>query len=242
MNIHLTEEIHKRWLAVQENIQQAATRAHRNAEDIKIIVVTKYQPTERIEAAIQCGIYDFGENYPEMASEKIAYFRNIPQVHWHMIGHLQSRKVAIVANEFSMLHSLDSVKTAYKLEKVLSVNEKILPLLLEVNVSGEESKYGWRVNDATFSLWVEQIREISLLPHLKVIGLMTMPPFFDNPELSRPYFIKLRILLNKLHEQFPILPIDQLSMGTSQDYEVAIEEGATFVRIGTAIMGSRPSE
>jgi pyridoxal phosphate enzyme (YggS family) len=239
MSNHIAEEIKNKWLAVQASIEQSAIRAQRKLDDIKVVVVTKFQPVERIEAAIQCGIRDFGENYPELAIEKIEYFRNISDIHWHMIGHLQSRKVSLVAKEFSMFHALDSFKTAEKLENALSINNKILPVLLEINVSGEESKYGWKVDNNSYSQWMEQVERISQLPHIQINGLMTMPPFFDDPELSRPYFIQLHELLNKLRSQFPTLPLDHLSMGTSQDFGVAIEEGATMVRIGTAIMGSR---
>ncbi len=239
MNNHIAEEIKNRWLAVQDSIEQSAVRAHRKPHDIKVIVVTKFQPIERVEAAIQCGIRDFGENYPEMAIEKIEHFSNISHIRWHMIGHLQSRKASIVAKEFSMFHALDSLKIAQKLDNALSIYDKVMPVLLEINVSGEESKFGWKVDDNSCSKWMEIVAKISQLPHLRINGLMTMPPFFDDPELSRPYFIKLYELFVKLRCQFPALPLDHLSMGTSQDFRVAIEEGATMVRIGTAIMGSR---
>jgi pyridoxal phosphate enzyme (YggS family) len=239
MNNLIAEEIKNRWLAVQERIELSAIRAQRKPDDIKVIVVTKFQPIERIEAATQCGIHDFGENYPELAVEKIEYFHNISDIRWHMIGHLQSRKAPLVAKEFSMFHALDSIRTAQKLDNALSVYNKILPVLLEVNVSSEESKYGWKVDEKSCSQWMEQVEIISQLPHIRINGLMTMPPFFDDPELSRPYFSKLHDLLIELHKQFPALHLDHLSMGTSQDFGVAIEEGATMVRIGTAIMGSR---
>jgi pyridoxal phosphate enzyme (YggS family) len=157
-----------------------------------------------------------------------------------MIGHVQSRKADIIARNFSLLHSLDSSKLADRLERICSELDRILPVLLEFNVSGEESKFG-------FSAWEENrwsglkpdIEKILSFPHLHVNGLMTMPPLFEDPERTRPYFQRLRRLQNFLANQFPKVQWQELSMGTSADFIAAIQEGATFVRIGKAILGPR---
>ncbi|MDP1779712.1 MAG: YggS family pyridoxal phosphate-dependent enzyme, partial [Anaerolineales bacterium] len=157
-----------------------------------------------------------------------------------MIGHVQSRKAGLVAGNFNMLHSLDSLKLAARLERILGESGKILPVLLEFNVSREESKFGWPAWDETrWQDLLTEISEIIALPNLKVRGLMTMPPLGETPELSRPFFQKLKRLQEYLSAQFPQVDFSELSMGTSFDYEAAVEEGATFVRVGTALVGGR---
>jgi pyridoxal phosphate enzyme (YggS family) len=239
MEENLLIEIRKNWQAVQEKIAAAANRSNRNIQDITVIAVSKLQPVARVEAAIQCGITDFGENYPEQAIEKIEHFAGNKNIRWHMIGHLQSRKVPIVASKFSMFHSLDRLSIAFRLEKQLEALNRCLPVLLEVNISGEVSKEGWDLRSMSFEHWIEEVNQITQLPHLLIEGLMTMPPFDTEAEQSRVYFRQLFEFRNRLREVFPGLQLKHLSMGTSQDYEVAVEEGATLVRIGTAILGAR---
>lgn len=237
-NIYVSE-IRDNWQAVQEKIAAAAKRSKRNIRDITVVAVSKLQPVAKIEAAIQCGITDFGENYPEQAVEKIHHFAGNKQIRWHMIGHLQSRKASIVASEFSMFHSLDRLSIAARLENQLEAVNRIMPVLLEVNISGEISKAGWDLRTMSFEHWIDEVNQITKLPSLRIHGLMTMPPFDTQPEQSRIYFHQLSELRNKLIKVFPGLELKHLSMGTSQDYEVAVEEGATLVRIGTAILGHR---
>jgi len=237
-NIYVSE-IRDNWQAVQEKIVAAAKRSKRNIRDITVVAVSKLQPVAKIEAAIQCGITDFGENYPEQAVEKIHHFAGNKQIRWHMIGHLQSRKASIVASEFSMFHSLDRLSIAARLANQLEAVNRILPVLLEVNISGEISKAGWDLRTMSFEHWIDEVNQITKLPSLRIQGLMTMPPFDTQPEQSRIYFHQLSELRNRLIKVFPGLELKHLSMGTSQDYEVAVEEGATLVRIGTAILGHR---
>ncbi len=157
-----------------------------------------------------------------------------------MIGHVQSRKAQLGAGNFYFLHSLDSLKLARKLDRFCGEAERKMSALLEVNVGGEESKGGWPAWDET--RWQElsaELVEVFALPHLKVRGLMAMPPLGETAEASRPYFQKVKRLQGYLSAQFPQVDFSELSMGTSMDYEVAVEEGATFVRVGTAIVGAR---
>ncbi len=237
-NIYVSE-IRDNLQSVQEKIAAAAKRSKRNIRDITVVAVSKLQPVAKIEAAIQCGITDFGENYPEQAVEKIHHFAGNKQIRWHMIGHLQSRKASIVASEFSMFHSLDRLSIAARLANHLEAVNRILPVLLEVNISGEISKAGWDLRTMSFEHWIDEVNQITKLPSLRIQGLMTMPPFDTQPEQSRIYFHQLSELRNRLIKVFPGLELKHLSMGTSQDYEVAVEEGATLVRIGTAILGHR---
>jgi PLP dependent protein len=229
--------------AIQERIEQAAIASGRESTDVRLIVVTKAQPLEITRCAILAGASILGENYPEEALPKMEALGVQMAVDWHMIGHLQSRKARIVAEHFDMLHSLDSVKLAAKLERLLEEIGRTLPVLLEVNVGEENSKFGWAAFDR--KKWEELIPivdEIRRFKHLQISGLMTMPPLFVEPEKSRPYFQRLHSLRMYLREQFPELAFKELSMGTSVDFEAAIAEGATFVRIGQAIVGPRQSK
>lgn len=226
---------------IQERMVHAAQGCGRNSDDIRLMVVTKTQPIEIVRAAIKAGAKHLGENYPEEAQPKIIQLREEGYApRWHMIGHLQSRKVKIVCADFDMLHSLDSLSLADKLERALSMINRQLPVLMEINVGGEESKGGWVFqSDADLDCIFEAVETIIGFRHLKLSGLMTMPPYHEDGEKSRPYFRRLVMLRDALAIRFPNLDLRELSMGTSNDFEVAIQEGATFVRIGTAILGPR---
>jgi pyridoxal phosphate enzyme (YggS family) len=226
---------------VKERIEQAASKSGRNLSEIKLVAVSKAQPVEKIKAAIESGLTIFGENYPEESEPKILATQNEnPQIEWHMIGHLQSRKADLVCKYFSMMHSLDSVYLAEKLNRRLESLNKKLAVLLEVNIGYEESKSGWLANETQeWEILLVDFQRILALDHLSVEGLMVMPPLGDDKEKSRPYFVKLRLLKEFLRKKIPASHWNELSMGTSFDYEVAIEEGATLVRIGEGVFGKR---
>lgn len=233
----ITDSIRERYLHTLDRISAAENRAGRAASSTRLVVVTKSQPREVVEAAIEAGVKILGENYPEAAVEKINAI-GATDAEWHMIGHVQSRKADLIPNNFSLMHSLDSLKLATRLDRFAS--EHALPVLLEFNVGGEESKSGWQASDE--SRWPALLPEIDMvlkLAHLNVRGLMTMPPLFDDPEQTRPYFQKLRHLRDFLQRNFSAADWSELSMGTSADFEAAVEEGATLVRVGTAIVGPR---
>lgn len=233
-------EIKARFNEIQEKVAQSAKSVGRNKEDIHVLVVTKGQPLSVIEACIDAGIHQFGENYPEESIQKISSIQS-ENIEWHMIGHLQSRKVKIVSEYFDWMHSVDRVTLAQKLNNALVEKQKSLPVLLEMNLGGEFSKSGWNAADET--KWKELIPDIQLihsLSNVSVRGLMTMPPFAADPEESRVYFQKLMQLKLFLEHNIDGLVLPELSMGTSCDYLVGVEEGATFIRIGTAILGPRP--
>jgi len=227
---------------IRDRMGRASAKCGRDPLDTHLVVVTKTRPVEVIRAAILAGAKLLGENYPDEAQAKIQEIRqeNPQGVSWHMIGHVQSRKARIVAEEFDFLHSLDSIKLANKLDRILSETGRVLPVLLEFNVGGEESKSGWDASDQ--DRWPEllpALEQILKLKQLNLCGLMTMPPLFSNPENVRPYFKKLRNLREYLETQVEGVSLRELSMGTSADFEVAIEEGATYVRIGQAVLGAR---
>ncbi len=240
MDEALTSAILERHQRVLGEIDEAARRSGREAGTVRLVVVTKSQPLEVVRAAIAAGASILGENYAEEGVAKIAALPETA-VEWHMIGHVQGRKADLVARRFSMLHSLDSVKLAGRLDRFCEEFNRTLPVLLEVNVSGEASKFG-------FPAWDERswpdlepaFEQIMAFPRLRLRGLMTMPPFFDDPEQTRPYFQRLRRLQDFLRERFPQADWTELSMGTSADFIAAVEEGATYVRVGQAILGPRP--
>ena len=236
----LSESIRKKYLAVQEDIKNAAERAGRDFNSVKLVTVTKAQSIEVTQATIEAGATILGENYPEEGVMKIQFLQNFSAVEWHMIGHVQSRKARDVAENFDYLHSLDSLKLAKRLDRFCAEAGRSLIVLLEFNVGGEESKGGWPAwDEANWDDLLTDVTEILALPNLRVRGLMAMPPLGDVPEFSRPFFQKLKRLQAFLSGKFPNADFSELSMGTSFDYEVAVEEGATFVRVGTAIVGAR---
>jgi len=256
---------------VQDRIAAAARRAGRDPEEITLVAVTKTVPEERIVAAYELGLRHFGENRVEAAVPKIQEVARLLEkktrwleetgfvgrptgepITWHMIGHLQRRKVRDAVLPFALIHSVDSVRLAQEINKRCAPLAKVMPILLEVNVSGEAAKFGFAVGEVEAA-----VAEIAGLPWVKVEGLMTMAPLVDQPEQARPYFRMLRELRDRLRQRYPSAHLPpyargrtgeatvgmgewyHLSMGMTDDFEVAIEEGATLVRIGRAIFGER---
>ncbi len=232
--------IRENYQRVFDQIADTARRSGRDPETVRLVVVTKTQPLEIVQAAIEAGVRILGENYPEEGVMKIQSLPAETGVEWHMIGHVQSRKARLVADHFALLHSLDSLKLALRLDRFAAEGDRTLPVLLELNVGGEESKSGWDAStDVQWESVLPEIVELLELPHLQVQGLMTMPPLGTEPEDSRRFFQRLRSLRDQLARQFPQVGWHELSMGTSSDFQVAVEEGATLVRVGTAIVGTR---
>ena len=240
MDESITSAIRIRKQRALDQIAEAAFRSGRDPGKVRLVVVTKSQPLEIVRAAVMAGACLLGENYAEEAVEKITALQK-PAVEWHMIGHVQSRKAELVAANFSMLHSLDNLKLAGRLERFCSELGRTLPILLEFNVSGEESKYGFAAwEERAWPALLPALEPLMEFPHLRLRGLMTMPPYFDDPERTRPYFRRLRHLREFLAARLPQSDWSELSMGTSIDFVAAVEEGATFVRVGQAILGPRP--
>jgi hypothetical protein len=227
-------------LRVQDSIAAAASRAGRDPASITLVAVSKTQPVEALLAAYQLGVRHFGENRVEEGALKIPAFRQAlsdPSVVFHMIGHVQSRKADEAVKLFDRVHSVDSVKLAQRLDRFASVQNKSLPIFLEVNVSGEASKYGFdHARRAELSGAVETITQ---LQHIRLDGLMTMAPIVADPNDARPVFRALRELRDDLEARYSHVHLPHLSMGMTDDFEVAIEEGATMVRVGRAIFGER---
>jgi pyridoxal phosphate enzyme (YggS family) len=222
---------------VRERIAAAAQRSGRMPEEIALMAVTKTVSTERILEAYDSGIRVFGENRIQEFAGKIEGLRHLPNAKWHMIGHLQTNKAAKAAELFRGIDSVDSVRLARKLNAAASELGKKLPVLIEINIGGEEVKSGLAPDSAEFQ---ELLNSAPDLPSLDFRGLMTVPPFSESPEESRPYFRKMRELFHHIgRRELAATHFDVLSMGMSHDFEVAIEEGATCVRIGTAIFGER---
>jgi hypothetical protein len=218
---------------IEERIRTSAQRVGRNPDSVRLVAVSKTQPAEAVKAALDAGQQLFGENYVQEFLEKA---QQLPaSVEWHFIGSLQSNKVKYLAGLTTLIHSVDRLSLAREIDRQWGKIGKPCDILLQVNISGEETKSGTTSEDL-----LQLAREASLLPHLRVRGLMTMPPFFDEPERVRPYFRELRRLAEVLTaEQIPGITMEELSMGMSGDFEVAIEEGATLVRVGSAIFGER---
>jgi PLP dependent protein len=224
--------------SVQARIRDAALRSGRCPDEIELIAVTKSQPPKTICKAYELGLRHFGENRVEEAASKVG---QLPaDIRWHMIGHIQSRKANRVIALFQWAHSVDSLKLAQRLDRLWAEPGKRFPVLLEFNVSGEETKHGfpawhWEHDNQQQELLLEAMRQIVSLPNVSVQGLMTMAPIVTEPEAARPVFASLRQLRDRLAARFPEANWHHLSMGMTDDFEVAIEEGATLVRIGRAI-------
>ncbi len=221
---------------VKERIAQAALRAGRSPDDIQLVAVSKTMSAETVRRAIEAGVSILGENYLQEARKKIEEIGHA--VRWDFIGHLQSNKAKYVVDLFDIIQSVDRLSLAQEINRLALKKGKTVKVLLQVNISGEEAKSG--IDPAGAATLV---RETLNLSNLSVQGLMTMPPFFDDPEEARPYFVALRELrdtLRKEHGEY--IALKELSMGMSADFEIAIEEGSTIVRVGTAIFGERTYE
>lgn len=215
-------------------IARTARNAGRNPADISLVAVTKTQPIERLQQVITAGGAHLGENYIQEAREKIERLAHLP-VHWHLIGHLQTNKAKHAVRMFDLIHTVDSLRLAVALDRQADRAGKRQAVLVQVNISGEDTKSGIPT-DETAGL----VREIQGMPHLIVRGLMTIPPYFNAPERSRPIFAALKALLCQIRDEFSMDDhFKELSMGMTGDFEVAIEEGATLVRVGTALFGER---
>lgn len=229
--------------SVQQRIADAATRAQRDPGEITLVAVSKTFPAEAVRAVHALGVRHFGENRVEEASEKIPLVNaNLPTTHpaaptWHLIGHLQSRKVKDAVALFDFVQAVDSVALAKRLNDRAGALGKTLPILIEVNVSGEATKFGFAVAQREF--FFDAARAIIALPYLDAQGLMTMAPMVAQPDDARPYFRALRELRDELRTRFPERAWQHLSLGMTDDFTAAIAEGATIVRIGRAIFGQR---
>ena len=227
-------DIESRLKHVKDQISEAAVACGRDPETVKLVAVSKTVPTDRILAAIRAGVTDLGENYVQEAREKIEALRE-ENVSWHFIGHLQSNKAKHAVRLFDLIHSIDSLKLAKELNKRASALGKVQKILAQVNISGEATKSGIETEQA-----VRLVRHIAPLENISIQGLMTMPPFFNAPEKVRPYFKALKNLQDLIRDEaIANVYMTELSMGMSGDFAAAIEEGATLVRVGTAIFGER---
>lgn len=231
---------------VSECIAAAAQRSGRSPETITLVAITKTHDIDVILEAYQCGLRHFGENRVQEAIPKIQAIRGKlpPDVTWHMVGYIQSRKANNVVTWFDWVHSVDRLRIAQRLSQASVAADQVLPVLLEVNLSGEATKHGydlsgWPDNRSKASAFWGEVEAVLAQRNLLVEGLMTMPPLVEDPEEVRPIFRKMRALQQELAKRFPQVEWRHLSMGMSGDYEVAIEEGATMIRLGTALFGPR---
>ena len=228
------------YYKVVERINISARNSGRDPECIRLVVVTKTQPIDVIQHAIDAGATNFGENYVEEAIPKIKALTYNQTISWHMIGHVQSRKAQNVCEYFQYVHSLDSVKLAEKLNRFATILDKSLSVWMEFNVSGEASKSGWDIRrKEDWEDILPDIEKIIALPKINILGVMTVPPYSTDPEASRPYYKTLYQFQQYIVDHFQLTAFNELSMGMSSDFEVAIQEGSTCVRIGQAILGPR---
>ena len=216
---------------VREQIAQAAAKAGRNADDIELVAITKTHPAEKVREAIEVGQTLFGESRVQEARAKIPELPS--NLRWHFVGHLQKNKIRHALPLFEMIHSVDSIALAEEINRIAEEEGLHPRVLLEVNVAGEGSKFGFASNRLR-----EQMEELLALPRLSIEGLMCLPPLAEEAEASRKYFVQLRELRDSLEKEID-LKLPQLSMGMTDDFPVAVEEGATLVRVGTAIFGER---
>jgi hypothetical protein len=220
---------------IREGIRQAAIRVGRDPFTVQLVAATKTVSPSLLLEAYEAGVKIFGENRLQEAQEKMAVIGPRQGLAWHFIGRMQRRKLKDIVGKFFVLHSVESVEQARSIDAIaqhLGIQQDIL---LEVNVAGEDTKGGFACKDIR-----EAVEQVDRLPHVAIRGLMTLPPFCDNPENARPYFSELRKLRDSFaHQGFTHGGVEELSMGMSYDYQVAIEEGATMVRIGTAVFGKR---
>ncbi len=217
---------------IEDNIQRAVTKSGRKREDILLLAVTKTIDVENIKVAVNLGLKDLGENKPQEINSK--YFE-IDGVRWHQIGHLQTNKVKYIIDKVCLIHSLDSVKLAEEIDKRAKSKGLTMEVLVEINIANEESKHGISINEVD-----SFIKEVSKFDNIRVVGLMCVAPFVENPEENRKYFEKMRKIYVDIKEKnYNNINMKYLSMGMTNDYEVAIEEGANIVRVGTGLFGER---
>ena len=234
------DQIYKNYEDILHRINLACERACRKAEQVNLIVVTKHQPVDRMIRVWEAGARCFGENYPEEATLKIRELNGLIQPEWHMIGHIQSRKIKYLVEHFSWIHSIDRFDIAVKLNQAFESVHKKISVLIEINVSSETTKFGYSIdNEEEINFLLNEIERMKELNALELRGLMIMPPLTSNAETNRIHFQTARQLQERISSALNLPRFDQISMGTSSDFEVAIEEGATFVRIGEAILGKR---
>lgn len=218
---------------VEENIVKACERAGRERSEITLIAVSKTKPVSMLSEIYECGVRDFGENKVQEICEKRDLLPS--DIRWHMIGHLQRNKVKYIINDTTLIHSVDSYRLAEEINVQAKKINRIIPILIEINIADESSKFGIAKEEA-----LQLAEEISHLDGIQIRGLMTIAPYVENPEENRPYFKKIRELaVDIAKENIDNVSMDILSMGMTGDYAVAIEEGATIVRVGTGIFGSR---
>lgn len=218
---------------VESNIAAACKASGRNREDVRLIAVSKTKPVEMLREAYDCGCRDFGENKVQELLDK--YDKMPSDVRWHMIGHLQRNKVKYIVDKVYLIHSVDSLRLAEEISKEAVKKGVTVSILVEINVAGEESKFGTTADDAA-----ALVEEIAKLPGIVVRGLMTIAPYVENSEENRLYFAMLKqILVDIIHKNIDNVCMKELSMGMTGDYETAITEGATYIRVGTGIFGER---
>ncbi len=218
---------------VRKNIENACRIAGRDPKEVTLIAVSKTKPIPNLEEAYEAGAREYGENKVQEIMDK---YEQLPQdIHWHMIGHLQRNKVKYIVDKVAMIHSVDSLRLAETIEQEAAKKNVTVPILIEVNVAEEESKFGCRVTEVE-----NLLRQIQNFPHIQVEGLMTIAPFVDDPEENRDVFRQLKKLSVDIDQKnIDNVSMNVLSMGMTGDYEVAIQEGATMVRVGTGIFGAR---
>lgn len=229
------QTLRERFKDVRAKVSTAAERANRASEAITLIAISKTHPSAVLSEGLRAGITDFGENRVQEAEGKIAELGR-DAAHWHLVGHLQSNKAARAVQLFDLVHSLDSAELAMRLDRLCEAEAREeLPVLIQIDLGGEATKTGIDPRHLP-----ELLEALKTCPRLRLSGLMTLPPYFENPDCARPYFKTLRELRNKLQSQGHFGELSgELSMGMSHDFEIAIEEGATMVRVGTAIFGER---
>lgn len=218
---------------VQEKIQEACKRAGRDPKEVTLIAVSKTKPVEMLQTVYNCGTRDFGEN---KVQEMCGKMETLPKdINWHMIGHLQTNKVKYIIGKTKLIHSVDSVHLAKEISKQAVKHNVSADILIEVNIAQEETKFGINVDET-----LKMVKEIAVMPNIKIKGLMTIAPYVTNPEDNRQYFRGIKQLAVDINNQnIDNVSMDTLSMGMTGDYEVAVEEGATLVRVGTGIFGER---
>lgn len=226
-------EIRKNIVTVKKHMEAACEKCGRDAGEVRLIAVSKTKPLPALQEAYTYGCRDFGENKVQELVEK---YEAMPKdIRWHMIGHLQRNKVKYLVDKVFLIHSVDSLRLAQEIEKEAAKLEKTVNILIEVNVAEEESKYGVTAEETP-----ALIEEIAKMPHIRVKGLMTIAPYVEDAEENRQYFEKLnKIYVDIIHKNIDNVFMEELSMGMTGDYEVAITEGATYIRVGTGIFGER---